>query len=55
MPTYEYRCRKCKRAFEAVMAMTEHEKHPRPSCPRCKSRSVEQLPAQFQAVTPKKT
>jgi hypothetical protein len=38
-----------------MMSFAEHERHPRPPCPKCKSRKVEQLPSSFQAVTKKKT
>ena len=55
MPTYEYRCGKCGRRFEIVMTIAQHEKHPKPSCSKCGSRKVQQLPAQFQVVTAKKT
>jgi putative FmdB family regulatory protein len=55
MPTYEYRCRKCGRTFEKAMSFGQHERRSKPPCPRCKGRSVEQLPSQFLAVTGKKT
>lgn len=55
MPTYEYHCRKCGRYFEMVMTLREHEEQKRkkrkPACPHCRSRSVEQRPSVFQAVT----
>jgi len=55
MPTYEYRCGKCGRRFEKIMTFSEHERKPRPPCPKCSSRKVEQLASAFQAVTGKKT
>ena len=55
MPTYEYRCKDCGRKFTKVMSLGDHERHPRPPCPKCESRSVEQLVSGFQAVTGKKT
>jgi putative FmdB family regulatory protein len=55
MPTYEYRCRKYGRRFEKAMTFKQHERGTKPACLKCKSRNVEQLPSQFQAVTGKKT
>jgi putative FmdB family regulatory protein len=55
MPSYEYRCRQCRRSFVKVMTFGEHERKSKPACPKCRSRKVEQLPSSFQAVTGKKT
>ncbi len=55
MPTYEYRCTKCGRKYEVFMTFAEHEKQPKTKCPKCMTKDVEQLPAQFQVVTSKKT
>jgi len=55
MPTYPYKCKKCGRRFEKTMTLGEHERHGKPPCPKCSSRSVEQLPARFEALTNKKT
>jgi putative FmdB family regulatory protein len=55
MPTYQYRCGQCKRRFLKIMTLGQHEQHPRPTCPKCGSRKVQQLPSAFQAVTGKKT
>lgn len=54
MPTYEFVCKECKKTFTAVMALAEYEKG-RFSCPKCKSRKVEQKMAAFFAVTSKKS
>ncbi len=40
MPTYDYRCLKCKKKFEKFQSMTE--KHLR-TCPYCKKGKVERL------------
>jgi putative FmdB family regulatory protein len=53
MPTYEYRCRECKKQFERVEALAEHG-HGRPQCPQCKSRQVEQVFTAFFAKTARK-
>jgi putative FmdB family regulatory protein len=42
MPTYDYRCRACRRAFQIVQTMSAHEKA-RPKCPKCKSTKVERV------------
>jgi len=55
MPTYEYRCKNCGRTFEKRMTFGQHQRRSNPSCPKCKSRKVEQLLSRFQAVTSKKT
>jgi putative FmdB family regulatory protein len=55
MPTYEYRCEKCGQTFEKTMGLSQHAKQPKPSCPKCSSRKVEQLVSRFQAITNKKT
>jgi putative FmdB family regulatory protein len=53
MPTYEYRCRECKKQFERVEALSEHG-HGRLQCPQCKSRQVEQVLTPFFAKTARK-
>ncbi len=40
MPTYEYRCLKCKKKFEKLQSMSEP---PVKTCPKCKGNSVERL------------
>jgi putative FmdB family regulatory protein len=50
MPTYEYRCRECQHVFDRVEPLAEHG-HKAPACPRCKSRSVQQVMTSFFAKT----
>ncbi|MDD5555943.1 MAG: zinc ribbon domain-containing protein [bacterium] len=54
MPTYEYRCGKCRRAFTARLSMSEHDRR-KPACPKCGSRKVAQQLASFFPVTSKKS
>ncbi len=54
MPTYEYKCEKCRKAFHVMMTITAHGKK-MPGCPKCGSRKVNQLLAAFFAVTSKKS
>ena len=39
MPTYQYRCEECGKAFERTETISEHEKA-KPQCPKCGSKGV---------------
>jgi putative FmdB family regulatory protein len=54
MPTYEFDCLKCGRKFTLVLSLRDHEKE-NVSCPRCKSKKVEQLVTSCQVVTSRKS
>lgn len=54
MPTYEYRCEKCRRVFSVRMTIGEHDKK-KAKCPKCGGRKVRQQLASFFAVTSKKS
>jgi putative FmdB family regulatory protein len=54
MPTYEYECSKCHKHFTVIKSIAEHERK-RPTCPKCKSRKVEQVLTPFYAKTVKKS
>ncbi len=54
MPTYEYRCDKCRKRFTRVESMAQHESA-RPTCPNCKSTKVAQVYSSFFAKTGKKS
>jgi len=54
MPTYEYQCKECKKSFTLMMTITDHDKK-RITCPKCKSKKVEQQFGGFFAVTSKKS
>ncbi|MDY0065116.1 MAG: zinc ribbon domain-containing protein [Steroidobacteraceae bacterium] len=54
MPTYEYRCKKCRHQFERIESIAEHEKA-RPQCPKCRSSQVESVLGGFYAKTSKKS
>lgn len=54
MPTYEYKCLKCGKRFSAVHRISAHSSRP-PACPKCKSRSTQQLMSAFYAKTVKKS
>jgi len=54
MPTYDFRCEKCKKKFTRMMTITEYEKKKR-RCPKCKSTRVKQEISSFQVVTSRKS
>ena len=54
MPTYEYHCKRCGMTFERSEHITEHEKS-HPPCPKCKSKAVQPVLAEFYTVTSKKS
>lgn len=54
MPVYDYICHACKKPFEKVLTLTEHDKD-KITCPHCGSTDVEQEAACFYAVTSKKS
>lgn len=55
MPTYDYVCEKCSYEWSQVKTLHEHEKQPKPVCPKCHGRQVHQKISSFMPVTPKKT
>ena len=54
MPRYEFRCEKCKKSFELIMTIPEHEKA-KPKCPKCKGTKVTPQLGGFMAQTAKKS
>ena len=54
MPTYEFKCEKCKKKFTLVMSVKDYGRK-RQKCPKCGSLRVEQLIQPFFAVTSKKS
>ncbi len=54
MPTYDYVCMKCRYEWSQIRTLHEHEEHPKPVCPKCRSRQVQQKVSAFMPVTPKK-
>lgn len=55
MPTYEYICKNCGHQFEQVRSIREHDEKPKPPCPKCGSKKVEQAISSFSAITSKKS
>ena len=54
MPVYEYFCDACKKEFEKILTLQEHDEE-EIRCPKCGSDQVHQLAASFAAVTSKKS
>jgi putative FmdB family regulatory protein len=54
MPTYEFKCEKCKKRFTLTISVSEYEKRGF-KCPKCKSAKVKQQITSFQAKTSKKS
>ena len=54
MPVYDYICKECRKSFELVLTLGEHDKN-NIKCPKCGSKNVEQDAAVFFAVTSKKS
>jgi len=53
MPTYSYKCKKCDHRFQEILSFKEYEEGKR-KCPKCGSRSVEQILETFFAKTSRK-
>jgi putative FmdB family regulatory protein len=54
MPTYQYRCAECGKAFECTETISEHEKA-KPQRPKCGSMKVFFVPGRVYVVTSKKS
>lgn len=54
MPTYEFYCDKCKKAFSLVMSMRDHAKR-KARCPKCKGKKLTQQITAFTAITSSKS
>jgi len=58
MPTYEYKCKKCKKAFSLELSFEQYDKQKRVKCPnpKCGSTATERVFASgFFAKTSKKS
>ena len=54
MPHYEFVCNACKKTFEKLLTMSEHDAE-KTACPHCGSQEVEQRWSAFSAITSKKS
>jgi putative FmdB family regulatory protein len=55
MPTYDYRCRDCKKDFSVVLTISEYEKASTPTCPHCNSNNVIRIYTNINVQTSKKS
>ena len=57
MPTYEFRCEKCKKVFEEIWSLEEYDKRikKKRKCPRCASTRVVRSLSVVQVKTSKKS
>lgn len=57
MPTHEFLCRKCVKAFEMIASITEYERKRKEGiqCPECGSSEVVRQISSFQVKTSKKS
>ena len=54
VPTYSYKCKKCKKRFEEILSLKEYAEEKR-KCPKCGSRDVEQVLDLFTPKTSRKS
>lgn len=54
MPTYEYQCQQCKKAFTENQTFKEYDQH-KVKCPKCGSTDVQQVIGSTFAKTSKKS
>ena len=54
MPTYEYKCRNCKKVFTLIMPISEYEKG-KVKCPKCGKGRVKQQITEFMVQTSRKS
>ncbi|MBW2028872.1 MAG: zinc ribbon domain-containing protein [Deltaproteobacteria bacterium] len=54
MPSYDFRCEKCRKRFTLTLTISEYERT-KVRCPKCKSTRVKQEITPFQVVTSKKS
>ncbi len=54
MPFYEFACLACGKEFTVVLSVKEHDRKT-VSCPKCRSKLVEQLVTTCEVITGKKS
>ncbi|RLC23334.1 MAG: zinc ribbon domain-containing protein [Deltaproteobacteria bacterium] len=54
MPTYEFKCQKCRKNFSLMLTLREYETK-KIRCPKCKSTRVTQQITAFETITSKKS
>lgn len=55
MAYYEFQCTHCRKHFTLKQTFAEHDREPKPKCPKCSSRKVNQLIGSVHVKTSKKS
>jgi len=55
MAVYEYRCLECRKRFEIVEPIAQHERRPAKKCPKCGTRKVERVYSSLFVETARKS
>ena len=55
MASYEYECEECGKRFTEIQSFEQHDREPKPKCPKCQSRKVHQLITAVHVKTGKKS
>lgn len=55
MAFYELKCEKCGHHYTVEQSFAEHDRNPRPKCPKCRSRKVHQQLGDVHLQTSKKS
>ena len=54
MPSYDYRCLKCKKQFSTILSIKEHDSK-KAKCPKCAGKNLEQRITSFMVKTSRKS
>ena len=54
MPTYEFKCDKCRKVFTVKLKLADYERK-KFACPACKSKRLTQQISSFQTITSSKS
>jgi len=55
MADYDYECKECNEKFVVHQTFAEHDREPKPKCPKCGSQDVEHLLEPAHVQTSKKS
>ena len=55
MASYDFVCGNCRKRFSVTQTFEEHDRQPKPKCPKCGSRKVEQQISTVFVKTSKKS
>ena len=55
MAQYEFECQSCGKKFTTQQSFAEHDRQPKPKCPKCGNKNVGQLVSTVHVKTSKKS